>query len=157
MATTGQANLTPVRVAAQLQRKTVGSGFGIGLRTVCEENHKRIRRSFFSCPGEIVCLKIMRVVDSGDPYGVTVALDFCRFVQEDREPVSLEVQHHFQGIVIPKDAPAIGGQCLPELRHRPHGVTMVSFHAIPVVAREHCRVVWGSMDQINYDRHEGGL
>jgi hypothetical protein len=34
---------------------------------------------------------------------------------------------------------------------------MVAFHAIPVVAREHRRVVGGSMDQINHDRHEGGF
>ncbi len=34
MATTGQANLTPMRVTAQLQCKTVGCGFGIGLGTV---------------------------------------------------------------------------------------------------------------------------
>jgi hypothetical protein len=34
MATTGQANLTPVRVPAQLQRKTVGGGLGVGFWTV---------------------------------------------------------------------------------------------------------------------------
>lgn len=157
MSPTGQANLTPMRVPAQLQRKTVGCGFGIGFWTVREENHKRILRSFFSRPGEIVCLKIMRVVHSRDPQGITAAPDFRRFVQENRNPVPLEVQHHFQGIMIPKDAPAIGCQCLPELGHSPHGVTMVSVHAIPVVTREDRRVVRGLMDQINHDRHEGGF
>ena len=99
----------------------------------------------------------MRVVHSSDPQGIPATPDFRRFVQENRKPVPLEVQHHFQGIVIPKNAPAIGWQCLPELRHRPHGVTMVSFHPIPVVACENRRVVRGLMDQINHDRHEGGF
>ncbi len=34
---------------------------------------------------------------------------------------------------------------------------MVSFHAIPVVARENRCVVRGLFDQINHDRHEGGV
>ena len=91
MATTWQANLPPVRVTAQLKRKSVGCCFGIGFWTMGEENHKRIRRSFFSRPSEIVCLKIMRVVHSGDPQRIPAAPDFCRFVQEDRKPVPLEV------------------------------------------------------------------
>ena len=99
----------------------------------------------------------MRVVHSGDPQGIPAAPDFHGFVQKDRESIPLEVQHHFQGIVIPKDAPAIGCQCLPELCHRLRGGTMVSFHAIPVVPCENRRVVRGSMNQINHDRHEGGL
>ncbi len=99
----------------------------------------------------------MRVVDSGDPYGVSATPDFRRFVQKDRESIPLEVQHHFQGIMISKDSPAIGGQCLPELCHRLRGGTMVAFHAIPVVPCENRRVVRGSTDQINHDRHQGGL
>ena len=97
----------------------------------------------------------MRVVHSSDPQGISAAPDFRRFIQEDREPVPLEVQYHFQGIVIPKDAPAIGCQCLAELCHRLRGGTMVSFHAIPVVACENRRVVRDSIDQINHYRHEG--
>ena len=99
----------------------------------------------------------MRVVHSSDPQGITAAPDFRHFVEEDRKPITLEVQYHFQGIVISKDSPAIGGQCLPELCHRLRGGTMVAFHAIPVVSCENRRVVRGSMDQINHDRHEGGL
>ena len=99
----------------------------------------------------------MRVINSGNPQRIPAAPDFRHFVQEDLESVPLEVQYHFQGIVIPKDAPAIGCQCLPELCHRLRGGTMVAFHAIPVVSCENRRVVRGSMDQINHDRHEGGL
>ena len=99
----------------------------------------------------------MRVINSGDPQRIPAAPDFRHFVEEDRESVPLEVQYHFQGIVISKDSPAIGGQCLPELCHRLRGGTMVTFHAIPVVACENRRVVRGSMNQINHDRHEGGL
>ena len=97
----------------------------------------------------------MRVVHSRDPQGITAAPDFRRFVQEDRKPIPLEVQYHFQGIVISKDPPAIRCQGLPEFGHRPHGFTMVAFHAIPVVTCENRCVVRGSMDQINHDRHEG--
>lgn len=99
----------------------------------------------------------MRVVHSGDPKRIAAALDFSRFVQEDRETIPLEVQHHFQGIVISKDSPAVRCQRLAEVRHGPCGGTMVAFHAIPVVARENRRVVRGSMDQINHDRHESGF
>lgn len=99
----------------------------------------------------------MRVVHSGDPQRIPAAPDFRRFVQENRKPVPLEVQHHFQGIVIPKDATAIRCQRLAELCHRLCGGTMVSFHAIPVVARENRRVVRGLFNQINHDRHEGGF
>lgn len=99
----------------------------------------------------------MRVINSGDPQRIPAAPDFRHFVEEDRKPITLEVQYHFQGIVISKDSPAIGCQCLPELCHRLRGGTMVAFHAIPVVSCENRRVVRGSMDQINHDRHEGGL
>ena len=34
---------------------------------------------------------------------------------------------------------------------------MVAFHPIPVVSRENCCVVRGSMDQIPHDRHQGGF
>jgi len=99
----------------------------------------------------------MRVVHSSDPQRIPSAPDFSRFVQEDWEPVPLEVQHHFQGIVISKDSPAIRCQRLAELCHRLRGGTMVSFHTIPVVARENRRVVRGLFNQINHDRHEGGF
>lgn len=99
----------------------------------------------------------MRVVHSGDPQGIHSAPDFSRFVQEDWEPVPLEVQHHFQWIVIPKDAPAIRCQRLAELCHRLRGGTMVAFHAVPVVSCQNSRVVRGFFDQINHDRHEGGF
>ena len=99
----------------------------------------------------------MRVVHSGDPQRIPAAPDFRRFVQEDRKPITLEVQHHFQGIVISKDSPAFRRQRLAEVRYRLRGGTMVTFHAIPVVARENRRVVRGSMDQINHDRHERGF
>ena len=88
----------------------------------------------------------MRVVHSGDPQRIPAAPDFRHFVEEDRKPITLEVQHHFQGIVISKDSPAIRCQRLAEVRHGPCGGTMISFHAIPVVARENRRVVRGSMD-----------
>ena len=99
----------------------------------------------------------MRVINSGDPQRIPAAPDFRHFVEEDRKPITLEVQYHFQGIVISKDSAAIGGQCLPELCHRLRGGTMVAFHAIPVVPCENRRVVRGSMNQINHDRHEGGF
>ena len=99
----------------------------------------------------------MRVIDSGYPQRIPAAPDFRHFVQEDLESVPLEVQYHFQGIVISKDAPAVRRQRFAEVRHGQCGGTMVAFHAIPVVARENRRVVRGSMDQINHDRHERGF
>jgi hypothetical protein len=99
----------------------------------------------------------MRVVHSGDPQRIPAAPDFHGFVQKDRESIPLEVQRHFQGIVIPKDAPAVRRQRLAEVRHGPCGGTMVAFHAIPVVPCENRRVVRGLMDQINHDRHQGGF
>lgn len=99
----------------------------------------------------------MRIINSGDPQRTPAAPDFHGFVQKDRESIPLKVQHHFQGVVIPKDSPAIRRQCLPELCHRLRCGTMVAFHAIPVVSCENRRVVRGSMDQINHDRHESGF
>jgi len=99
----------------------------------------------------------MRVVHSGDPQRIAAAPDFRRFVQEDRKVVPLEVQRHFQGIVISKDSPAVRRQRLPEICHRLRGGPMVSFHTIPVVARENRRVMRGLFHQIDYDRHECGL
>ncbi len=96
----------------------------------------------------------MRVIHSGDPYRVSAAPDFCRFVQEDREPIPLEVQYHFQGIVIAKDSPAVRCQSFAEVRHRLRSSNMVAFHAVPVVSCENSGVVRGSMDQIDDHRHE---
>ena len=99
----------------------------------------------------------MRVVHSGDPQGISPAPDFSCFVEEDREPVPLEFQHHFQWIVISKDSPAVRCQCFAEVRHRLRSGNMVTFHTVPVISCEHRRVMRGLFHQIDDHRHECGL
>jgi len=135
-----------MRVTAQLQRKIKPCRLGVSLGAVREEHHKRILRSLSSRSSEVMRLEVVRVVHSGDPQGIFSAPYFGSLVQEDRESIPLEVQHHFKWIVVSKDAPAILSQRFPELCHRARRSIIVALHAISVVSSEHGRVVRGFID-----------
>ncbi len=149
-----QAKLPSVRVAAQVQRISVGVGLLKCLRAVGEQDRAIIRRHTAPGSREVMGPKFMRIIDAANPERSVAPLKAHIFIEQEAQARLLEGRNHAQKIVISRDGEWIRTEVRNQADHELQGKVVRCAEFVVIIAGEYHQVAVNPGEPVDDDRNE---
>ena len=139
----GEADLSAVRMSAEVEVHAGLGGFRDDFRRVHEQNAGGVFRGFFDGFVQVAGFVEVDIVQAQEPNGVIAFLNGLGFIHEHSDAALFQARHHLQPVMIAENAAdSIGGVNVGgEGVHEREGFVIVSEGAESIVAGEDAEIV----------------